>query len=186
MKIRLVHKRSLSIVFLMIAGFLLTSSGVSGQKFLQLDKFGKKKSMKIFIGEELNFRLSGEEFFYSLIIRDLIPETNKIIFDNGEVNVEDVAEIRHFRNKGAVKAWNLLFLNFGIGWALFSAIDALAGGTFHLSAVIISGAAIAVGFLIKAIFTKRKFKISDKRGLRIIDMNVGPISSDDRMHPPPA
>ena len=46
-------------------------SPVLSQKVLQMEKYGKLKTTKYFIGDKLVFQLKGDDYWYHEIIQDL-------------------------------------------------------------------------------------------------------------------
>ena len=153
---------------------LFLAEAAQCQKVLQVERAGRKKVQKYYIGDILNFKLKSEKTGYSLPIRDLDIFTGMIEFDNGSFHIDQIQEILVTKKQGAAKAWNITFVNFGAAWAVFTIVDILAGGSFHIGAVIVSGGSIALGFIIKWLFSKRKLKLGKKRRLRILDLNLSP------------
>ncbi|MEM7104448.1 MAG: hypothetical protein AAF502_15025 [Bacteroidota bacterium] len=161
-------------LLLMVAGLFLFTHVSEGQKILQVERSGRKKVQKYYIGDILNFKLKGEKTDYSLPIRDMDDRTGLLTFDNGIFHISEIGEIIVTKNQRAARAWNITFVNFGLSWALFTAIDVAVGGTFHWGAVVVVGSAILVGYLIKWLFSKRKLKLGKKRRLRILNLNISP------------
>lgn len=156
------------ILTLLIAIFCLISVAGNGQKLIQYDKFGKKKAGYFAIGDEIHFKLKGEKLFYHSPIKGLDEKRGMIIFQNGEVKLEDIKVIRLYGNQAAVNGFALTFGGFGASWAFYNGIDALAGGKFTIADAIVAGSSAALGGLVKLIFNKRDLKFGKRRNMRII------------------
>ncbi len=162
----------LSKTFLFFLSILLWTSSLDAQKMLQLDRFGKKKASYIKVGQEIEFRLKGDDYFYVLPVRDLDAEKNLIIFDTGEINIDDIEEIKLKKNAPMMRALRAKLITFGLSWALYTGIGAAAGGpAFTLATIFVSGTAFIAGGIFSFFLFKRKMKLGKKRNLRIIDLS---------------
>ena len=70
--------------------FLLigVTSNSFGQKFLQIEMYGKTKVEKIYVGEELTYQIKGDKkTWYKGTINELIIDENLIVFENRAVKI---------------------------------------------------------------------------------------------------
>ncbi len=156
-------------IFTLLIIGIFSSQGFS-QVFLSLDTFGKKKVMKFYIGDVLTFRLHDDDHFYSLPIQALEP--GLIIFPTGEVPIESIDAIKIQKRYIGTKTIAYKLMIFGGSWLGFSVVDAVSEGRYKTSDAFVGGTAIGLGLLIKLLFTKKIFKVSEKRQLKVIDLNI--------------
>lgn len=152
------------ILCLGISNFLL------GQKVLQLERFGSAKVKKYYIGEDLNYQLVGDKTWYQGTIQDLIVDEGIILFEDRYIKVEDIKTLRK-RQRWSKNIGNQLYI-FGASWLVFSAAGTIVGWELRWDTAIISGSAIATGWLIKNIFKYKKYKLGKKRRLRLLDLTL--------------
>ena len=158
---------------------LLQISSAFCQKRLQMDinKFGGKISFDI--GDELEFQVDGKKEWYKFTINDFDYDNQEIIFDELSIPLSRITKIVHIK-KGVRKTslWlGSLFAGFGIPWTVYAVYGLIIGSpmivpaTFVVAATALSLSAI---LLTVKIFWKRKYSISEKRRLRIVDLTIYP------------
>ena len=156
---------------------LLLPLNLSAQKILQMDmnKFGGRQ--QFLVGDELEFQLDGQNDWYKYKITDLDREKQEIIFDEIRVPVSRITKLVVIRKKtrSATYAFSSMFGVFGLTWTgyaiygLIVASPAVGPITF-----LVGGIALVTGgilYLAKFLW-KRKYKINEKRRLRIIDITI--------------
>ena len=108
--------------------FIGTSWNSFGQKFLQIEKYGKTKVEKFYIGDELTYQLNGDKkTWYNGTINDLLVDDNIIVFENRAINMKDISAIRTFKHAELSRSLSLQLIAFGIGFGGISLIATLAG-----------------------------------------------------------
>jgi hypothetical protein len=153
--------------------FLLVAVGFNfcgGQKVLQVERFGKAETKKIYIGEELNYRVKGDKTWYEGTIQDILVDDGIVLFDQRYVRVDEITSLR--KRMRWSKPFGRQLYTFAGGWLLFSAGGTLVGWEFGWDTVIIAGAAVVTGFLIQKIFRFKKYKIGKRRRLRLLDLTI--------------
>lgn len=156
--------------FLFIALFLVTANLLAAQKFLQMERVGKVKVKKYYIGDDLTYRINDDDTWYSGTIQDLKVDEGIILFENRFVRIEDIRVIRKRRTWSRAVGRNMY--NFAAGWLLFSAGGTLVGWDFEWDSVLIPAAAASTGFLIQKLFKYKRYKIGKKRRLRMLDLTL--------------
>lgn len=154
----------------------LISSPVIAQKVLQMEKYGKLKTKKYFIGQDLVFQLNGKKDWYHETIQDILVDEKLILFPTRIVKLEDITAIKSFKNRGWSRGLsNNAYVASGafVGLSLFTT----AIGYWELSpaSIIIPGVTVVVAWIIRKIFKSRTYKIGKKRKLRLLDLNFHPI-----------
>jgi len=136
--------------------------------------FGKKKAMRFHVGDELRFKVKGDDKFYTLPIIDLDENTGKIILPKGEVFISDIIEIQILTDDKQRRLLGKKLFAFGANFLGIGIVDAVAfGSVFTVAGAVIGGVTLIAGALFRWVFKRRKFKINKRRQLRILNLNVG-------------
>ena len=160
--------RSLLSVFVLV--LIIAWNETQAQKVIRIDNVYNLKSKRFYIGDVLVFQLKGEDHWYREEIIDIMPDQNAILFSNRVASQGDITAIRTYKVRNFGKVISRSLYTFGSGWLLWSALGTLAGGTFTLSAVIISGTALMTGLLFDLIFRHRTYKIGKRRVIRLLHL----------------
>jgi len=158
---------------------LLQISNAFCQKRLQMDinKFGGKISFDI--GEEIEFQIDGKKEWYKFTISDFDYDKQEIVFDEISIPLSRISKIVYIKkNVRIASKWlGSLFAGFGIPWTVYSFYGLIikspmvGPATFLVGATAIAAAAI---LLTVKLFWKRKYTITEKRRLRIVDLSIYP------------
>lgn len=152
--------------------FLFLMATASAQKMLAFDKRGKVKRVRYYIGSEIKVKLIDKTFLFGQITR---IDDQSFQIGNELINTDSV---QYVYSKDEAQA----------GLKLFSGILFTAGAVYlplvsfnrtingdrpivREQAVRVSGGLIAGGLLLH-LLTKKKYKISEKRPLKIIDVSL--------------
>ena len=105
--------------------FLLLSLNTKsfGQKFLQIEKYGKTKVIKFYVGDELTYQIKGDKkTWYEGTINDLIVDENLIVFENRVVKMKDITAIRTFKHAKLSRSLSFQLPRFCSGiWRIYIA-----------------------------------------------------------------
>lgn len=156
---------------------LITAAPASAQKILQMEKYGSYKTKRYYIGDEITFMLKGEKGNWrNDVITDLNLEQNLVYFSNGVVKLDEIIALRPNYLKETAWAWSSKLYWFGTGWAFWSVAAIFIGQPLTWSVAIVSGSAFATGWIIGQIIKCKKYKIKNKRRLRILDLTMYPAT----------
>lgn len=141
-----------------------------GQKMLLLEKANRAKTTKLYIGDELHFRLKGKEnYWYSRTITDMLPESKTLMLDNFAVRVDSISVIKVRRKP----IWRILggaFFSFGATLTLATTAGRYFYNDREVKVVpLYSTAALSLGagwFL----NTPRKLKLGKRHRLRAVEV----------------
>ncbi len=151
--------------------FLIAANSVFSQKMLLLERANRARTTKMYIGQTLKFRLTGEEnYWYERTITEMLPETNTLMLDNFAVKLSDIQTIKVRRKR----IWGI------VGGAAFS-----LGATLALATTIgrygyqdkgvdapklyaISVVSFGAGWYLN---TPRKLRLGEKHRLRIVQIS---------------
>jgi len=166
------------IFILVICAWLLSISLMNAQKFIQMDMFGKEKAMRFGVGDELRFKVKGDDKFYVLPIVDLDESTGKIILPKGEVLISDIAEIQVLREDEKRMILGAKLFVFGGSFLAIGIADALLfGSVFTVGGIAVGLTALITGAAYLWRCKKRTFRLNKKRQIRIINLNIENVAT---------
>ena len=149
---------------------LIFSNNTFSQKVLQIEKYGKAKTKKIYLGEQLTFQLKGSKDWYSEILVDLKTEEQILIFTNRYVKVDDIIALKSFKNAGMAKNLQYSLYSFAVSWAFYSLGATLFGEDLTIDAAVVPAISIGLGWSIRKLFSSRKIRIGKRKRLRALDI----------------
>jgi hypothetical protein len=158
------------VIFLVVSFLLLINTFSFSQKLderrLNLYKPGKTKVISFQVGDELTFQMNNFDHFYSLTITDLRGDS--IIFGDGVVRLYQIAAIKVKQGGFGNYAAGTLYV-FGASWLVWTGVDDLMGNSpSWIRAGAIAGTAGALGLIAQLLSRPKKYKIDDKRFLKIL------------------
>jgi hypothetical protein len=157
--------------------FTFTAWNSFGQKFLQIEKYGKTKVLKFYVGDKLTYQIKGDKkTWYKGTINDLLVDDNIIVFENRAVKMKDITVIRTFKNAGLSRSLSFQLYAFAAGFGAFSVVATLIGW-WQLSALtaIVVGSAFVAGLLVRHIFKWKTHKMGKRNWLRMLDLTMKPV-----------
>lgn len=170
MKLKLLF--SLTLFVFLGCTFLNT---LSAQKFIQMEKYGTLKVKRYYIGESLTYRLKGDSYWYTDVVKDILPDDGLIVFENRAVKVKDITFLKSFHNAAWSKGLALkLYLASG-SYVFFSFGGLLLGWTLSALTWQVPLVASAAGLIIRLLFKSKKYKMGKRRWLRLMDLTMKPI-----------
>ena len=160
------------LLFTVLLMYCFGISSVWGQKVLQIERYGKARTEKIFIGEEITYKLKGEKEWRQGYIEDLLVDEKLIVLGNRYVKIDEIAAFRYYRPW--TKAARLTFFWFGAGWSLFAAVGTLTDGNpdtnYRWSDAYVTGTSWFLAFIIPKVFKYKVVKFGVKKRLRLLDL----------------
>jgi hypothetical protein len=155
---------------LLLLLFTLSSLSLFGQKMLLLERANRAKTTRYYIGEELRFRLTGEEnYWYQRTITDILPESNTLMLDNFAVKLADIQTIK-VRRKPIWRIVGGAAFSLGATLALATTIGRFGYQDKEVDAVKLYSLAVVsfgAGWYLN---TPRKLKMGEKHRLRIVEV----------------
>jgi len=158
--------------FLLLLLCCLVSFSLSAQKFLQMERVGSFKVKRYYPGEQVTFKMKGDDTWYTEDILDVLIEDDIVLFTYRAVRIEDISHLRSFKRKKWSKPVGQQLYNFGAGWLIFSLGGAIIGDPpLSQQAFTVPLAAGALGFLVQKIFRHQTYKMGKNRRLRLLDLS---------------
>jgi len=156
--------------------FLFVAIGnISAQKVLQIEKIGKAKTQKLYVGESIFLQTALNPDWFEGVIDDLLPDAQAIVFYDRIIHIKDITAVK-FRKKstlyGAGKAvqwsWVVPIAYQGV-FTLVNPPEEEELKQSFISAGIIGGASFLLGSVMRLIPPKKlKFGAGRNRRLRVI------------------
>jgi len=156
--------------FFFLIIFMGLVSVLTAQKVLQLEKYGKAKTEKLFIGDEFTYKLKDSPQWHTAVIEDLHIEQNKIVLAYGFIELEQIEALRFYR-PGVNAAGKSLFV-FGTSWSFFAFVGGLTSSEhdYRWSDAAVTGTSYLLAWSIPKLFGHKKFKIGERKRLRMLDL----------------
>lgn len=155
---------------------LFAMSALQAQKVLQIEKAGRAKTKKIYIGEVINYKLQGDEVWYTGYIEDIKVEENLLVMKDRYVDVSKIEKMR--RPHGWSKPTRSALYLFGASWSANALIGTLTDGNpetrYRWSDAIVTAGSWAIGWVIPKIFRYKIMNFGKKRRLRVLDLSPVP------------
>lgn len=151
--------------------FVFLQTAVFSQKMLLLERINNPRPTKIYIGDELHYRIAGkEDYWYHRTITDMLPDRNVLLLDNFAVNLGDISQIK-VRRKGIWRVIGGALLTFGTSLTLATTAAVLYKdeGTNFGALYGVAAGSFGIGYFLS---TKRTLKLGKKRRLRLIEIGL--------------
>ena len=147
------------------------------QKVLQLEKGGSHRTTKIHVGETIIFKLKNDDSgWYERAILDIYPNTGYLNLEGVQIHVDSIAKLKFDDRPFVPNLIGTALQAGGINMILFDVSRGLIWDKERgvNGPTIISGVAnIAVGTILKKIFNSKKFKVTKRKRLRLLDLSFG-------------
>ena len=148
-------------IFLISLFYFLGISNVSSQNIFLLEKPGKIKNYKYYVGDEIIIELKKDSLIQGKIsnIEDFVLIINNFY----KVNIKDISAV-YRKRYGFTKLYEL-FLKAGIPYFIIVSINRTINNEYPVvdkSTIIISGSLIIAGIISKLLI-KKKYEIDNKK-----------------------
>jgi len=150
---------------------------ISAQKVLQIEKLGKAKTEKLYIGESIFIQTKDNPDWFKGIIDDLLPNAQAVVFYDRIIPIQDITAVK-FRKKSTMNgvgkalqwSWVVPTVYQGV-FDLVEPVGAEERKQAWIATGIISGGSFLIGSLMRLIPPKKlKFGEGERRRLRVLDL----------------
>ena len=142
------------------------------QKVLQIEKRGSYKTEKIYIDQEITYRVHGDDYWYRGAIKDLLVEEKIILFYDRFVPVDSIAAFRYERGRMGSLGKQIFW--FGTAWSVFAAVgtatDRNDDTNYRKSDAIVTGTSWLLALLVPKIFRYKIVRFGKRKRLRLLDL----------------
>lgn len=148
------------------------------QKVVQIERYGRSKTIKYGVGDELTYSLkSAPGDYYTSTILELYPDLQSILFDSGgAVQIDQIAAFRYPRSNRWAKNMGVTFFGFAVTSIFYSILDTLINerdpSPFQYQAVIGS---TAIGGILYFLIPVKVIRFGERKRLRVIDLTFYPM-----------
>ena len=163
----------LSQPFLFLLFSLIFSLSASSQIVLIMEKRSSVKTKRYYEGDEITYKLKGEDIWETSFIERLIPEENIIVLDRFYLKLEDIEAFRKKRGRRRAIAYSSSLYTFGTAWVAFTAIEDLAireRPSDWEAAAYVGGSSFVIGTLFRTVYKNKVYRFNKKRRLRILNL----------------
>jgi hypothetical protein len=168
---RTIYHQYVRFSIIMLA-LLAIAPTLSAQKYLLLERANNAKTVKYKAGDELSFRLEGEEnYWYKREITDILPDSKSLLLDNYLVKVEEIAAIKR-PPRTVFRVVGLSSLSFGVGLG-FATLGAVLYRDWSQNYPLLIGVTGASLLTSKIMLRPRKVNMNEKNRLRAVEIKFG-------------
>ncbi|TNE48819.1 MAG: hypothetical protein EP344_18455 [Bacteroidetes bacterium] len=158
-------------LLLLVLGLCLASQ-LPAQKFIQLEKANRAKTIKFYVGQDLTYRLKGQTEWATALITDVQMDSQLIALNWKTMPVSNIEAIR-LQHSGFVRSLGPMLMLFGASWVGYSVVGAVFyDDPLTASTAIVSGTSIATGYLLHRIFKHKTIRMRERRRLRAVEIPV--------------
>lgn len=154
--------------------FITIILSAHAQKVLQIEKYGSAKTKKLYIGQEITYKLKNDEYWYKGVIEDLRVDTNLIVLKDRYIALDSIEAFR--RTVGWSKAARTSLYTFGAAWSGNALVGTLTDGNpktnYLWSDAIVTGASWLTGWIAPQLFKNKVTPFGKKRRLRMLDLTL--------------
>lgn len=158
---------------LLLALAFLSASTLLAQKVLQIETRGRVKTQKLFIGDEIRYRVVGDDLWHTGYISDLLIEKNVIALEDRYLKLEEIEAMRWYR--GWTKPVSISLYTFGLAWSGFALIGTVTDGdpetNYRWSDAIVTAVSVAAGWIVQKFFRWRTVRFGNRKRLRMLDLS---------------
>jgi len=152
---------------------VLLPVALQSQKFIQIERYGRPKTERIYPGQVINYRY--QDAWYEGEIINIHYDIGKVELHNRFIALSEIEALRYPR-RGA-KGLSRQLMLFGAswsGWALIgSATDNIPGVDYRWSDAAVTASSMVLGLALPAIVGKYKvLEMGKRRRLRLMDITI--------------
>lgn len=159
--------------FLLVGPF---GPSATGQKVIQIERYGRTKTTKLYIGDEVTFSLKDHpKQYYTRDILELYPEANTVQFAGGAVALDQIAAIRFTGSNSWAKGLSNSLLIFTGVWTVYSILDVLINtrepAPFQYQ---VGGSTLLLSGVFGWLVPEKVVRFGKRNRLRILDLTFYP------------
>lgn len=170
----------------LIYGLLLVAfvSQLSAQKVLQIEKFGKAKTQKLYVGESIFIQTELNPDWFEGVIDDLLIDAQALVFYDRIIPIKDITAIKFRKKSGLHGAGKAMQWSWVVPVAYQGVFDLVNPPSPEerkrswIATGYISAGAFLLGSIMRLVPPKKlKFGEGRNRRLRVLDLTFYPSDS---------
>lgn len=142
---------------------------------MQLEKYGKVKAQKFYIGDEITYQLADDDYWRTATISEIRPEEGYVLLEGRLIYLHQIVALKFFKSKTWSKAVGKQLAHFAAGWVVYGIADKLIFKEISWKLIIIPAAvATTLAGVIPRVFRHRVKKMNGRHRLRLLDLTPLP------------
>lgn len=162
-----------STIAILLLLLTLAPPDLAAQRVLLLEKSGQSKAERLLEGESLTYRIRGDKFWQQGVIDELRPDIQAVVMSDRFIMLDEVEALR-FGGSAFGNGVGYSLMTFGVGWSAFALVGYATDGdpetAYSRDDLAVTLVGLGTGFLLRKIFARRRFKINNRKRLRIVDL----------------
>jgi len=165
-------KPMIPLIFLTILAFAFAGSGLTAQKYLQLERSGSLKVERFTREDKLRFKLYDDNVgWYERVIEDLNPSAQMVQLGTGWHEVQEISELWLYRKRVWPNIIGIALQAGGASMVLGDLYNTIRGDAYRTQGGWEFGLVnLAVGTGLRMALSPIRRKMGDKNRLRVIDL----------------
>lgn len=151
---------------------VIFSAQTHAQKVVQIERYGKAETDKIFIGEGIEYQLKDSKNWRYAVIEDINVEQNLIVLADRYLDPEKIAAFRYYRPISRNLGFQMM--TFGVAWSGYALVGTALDGNpdtkYRLSDGIVTATSLAAGYGVMKLFKYKKIRFGKRKRLRLVDI----------------
>ncbi len=149
---------------------------IMGQKVMQIERYGRMETTKLYIGDEVTFSLKDHpKQYYTRDIIELYPEANTVQFAGGAIAIDQIAAIRFTGSNSWAKGLSNTLLIFTGVWTVYSLLDVLINtrkpAPFQYQ---VGGSTLFLSGVFGLLIPEKVVRFGKRNRLRLLDLTFYP------------
>ncbi|MCH2081636.1 MAG: hypothetical protein MK226_04555 [Saprospiraceae bacterium] len=163
-------------IFLLFFFVVFGFQQLSAQKFLAIERSGKSKNIKIFIGEMIEYKTYDSDDWSIGVIEDLLIDEDVVVLGNRYIQLSNIQKLRYARSW--TRAFGTSLFWFGVSWSGFALVGTATDGNpdtqYEWRDVIVTSTSWLLAWAVPKIFKYRTFTFGKRKRLRMLDLTIEP------------
>lgn len=161
------------LLFLTLLLWSLSLTKLPAQRVLLLEKSGQNTAEKITEGSGIVYRIKGDDFWQEGYIDELRPDIQAMVINDRFVMLDQIEALK-FPGARLGGAAGLSLVTFGLGWSTFALVGYATDGdpetAYSRRDLGVTLVSVGTGLLLRQIFQSKKYKVSERKRLHIVDL----------------
>lgn len=146
---------------------------VPAQRVLLFEKLTDSKSQRVYEGDELRFKLKGDDFWQEGYIREMRPDIQALIINDRYVMLDQIAIVDRGQTIFAKIGYGMV--TFGAGWSILALVgyntDGDPNSQYSRSDATVSLTSLGLGYGLVKTLGQRRFRTGKYKRLRVVDLS---------------
>lgn len=141
------------------------------QKVLLFEKLTSSSSERLYEGEILKFKMTGDKFWQQGPIREMRPDIQALVINDRFIMLDEIDTVHQGTTVAGVAGYSLM--TFGLGWSFWAVAGNYTDGdpttNYERRDLVTSLTSVGTGLILSQVFGKKRFKTGKYKRLRVVD-----------------